>query len=73
MNFTINPAEREDLLQNKDLISANSHQYNSVEQYALYNLYNRIYGTHKAPNGCSSCLRSTLQGLKKALQIVEKL
>jgi hypothetical protein len=71
MNFNITETERTDLITNAGIIKSSARAYTALEQYTLYNLYNRIYGTNKAPNGCGSCLRSTISGLKKALQIAE--
>ena len=34
------------------------------EKQELYNIYNRITGEHKTPNGCGRCLRTTLNILK---------
>jgi len=69
--MTITSVEEEDLLLYKDIIFVHNKSYTHLEQMALYNLYNRIYGTSKQPNGCGSCLRATLSGLKKALAQVE--
>lgn len=71
MQMTITETEKEDLLLYKDMIFVPNRAYTHLEQQALYNLYNRIYGTSKQPNGCGSCLRATLGGLKKALAKVE--
>jgi hypothetical protein len=67
----ITPTEREDLILYTQAILNPGRSFTNIEQGALYNLYNRIYGTRKIPNGCGACLRSTLAGLKKALEQVE--
>lgn len=30
----------------------------------IYEIYNRIYGTQKKPNGCGSCMRNTLKQIR---------
>jgi hypothetical protein len=35
-----------------------------LERYELYQIYNRITGENKKPNGCGKCLRTTLNILK---------
>tara|TARA_R110000772_G_scaffold45746_1_gene104608 strand:- start:400 stop:615 length:216 start_codon:yes stop_codon:yes gene_type:complete len=35
------------------------------ERQELYNIYNRITGEKKKPNGCGRCLRTTLNHLKQ--------
>lgn len=67
MEMTITATEREDLILYTQAILNPGRRFTNIEQGALYNLYNRIYGTTKVPNGCGACLRATLQGLKKAL------
>ena len=34
------------------------------EKAELYNIYNRITGENKKPNGCGKCIRTTLNILK---------
>ena len=34
------------------------------EKQELYNIYNRITGENKKPNGCGKCLKTTLNILK---------
>ncbi len=34
------------------------------EKQELYNIYNRLTGEKKKPNGCGKCLRTTLNILK---------
>lgn len=34
------------------------------EKQELYNIYNRITGENKKPNGCGKCLRTTLNIIK---------
>ena len=71
MQMTITATEREDLILYTQAILHPGRSFTTIEQRAFYNLYNRIYGTNKVPNGCAACLRSTLAGLKKALEQVE--
>jgi hypothetical protein len=69
--FNIGPQEIEDLENAKELIGARGYQYSALEQHAIYDLYNRIYGTDKKPNGCPSCLTATIAGLRKALRLID--
>lgn len=69
--FNIGESEKEDLLQQKEIINAKGYQYSYLEQLAIYGLYNRIFGTDKKPNGCPSCLNATLSGLRRALRMIE--
>ena len=69
--FNIDDQAKQDLLELKPLIQHQTRAYSSIEQDKLYALFNRIFGQNKTPNGCSSCLRSTLTSLKKALAIIE--
>lgn len=69
--FNIGESEKLDLLQQKELINARGYGYSHLEQLAIYDLYNRIFGTDKKPNGCPSCLSATLSGLRRALRMVE--
>lgn len=69
--LNIDDQAKRDLLELKPLIIHQTRAYSSVEQDKLYALFNRIYSQKKQPNGCGSCLRSTLTSLKKALVIIE--
>lgn len=71
MEFNIDDQVKRDLLELKPLIQHQNRGYSSVEQDKLYALFNKIYNQKKQPNGCGSCLRSTLTSLKKALAIIE--
>jgi hypothetical protein len=71
MEFNIDDQVKRDLLELKPLIQHQNRAYSSVEQDKLYALFNKIYSQKKTPNGCGSCLRSTLTSLKKALAIIE--
>jgi hypothetical protein len=71
MEFNIDDQVKRDLLELKPLIQHQNRAYSSVEQDKLYALFNKIYNQKKTPNGCGSCLRSTLTSLKKALAIIE--
>jgi len=41
-----------------------SHHITREEKQELYNIYNRITGENKKPNGCGKCLKTTLNILK---------
>ena len=41
-----------------------SSRMSSEETHMLYSIYNRITGQNKKPNGCGSCLRSTINMIK---------
>jgi len=71
MEFKIEETEKLELIHLAPLIKSNKASYTSIEQDRLYSLFNRIFNQKKTPNGCSACLRSTINSLKKALQIVE--
>jgi len=53
-----------ELVDVKILISTKQ-RFTKDEQIKIYNLYNKITGENKQPNGCSACLNSTLSRLKK--------
>lgn len=38
--------------------------YNSTEQQVIYEIYNKINGTHDVPNGCPSCLRNHVNSVR---------
>jgi hypothetical protein len=69
--FNIDLAEIQDLENSRELIMARGQKYTALEQHVIYDLYNRIYGTEKQPNGCPSCLSATIAGLRKALRIID--
>ena len=69
--FNIDDQAKQALLELKPLIQHQNRAYSSIEQDKIYALFNRIYNQKKSPNGCGSCLRSTLTSLKKALAIIE--
>jgi hypothetical protein len=73
MEFKIAEQERLDLLELAPIIRSNKAHYTSIEQDKLYSLFNRVFSQKKTPNGCGACLRSTINSLKKALQIVERI
>jgi hypothetical protein len=70
--MTIGQRERDELLIYADLITARNRAYNSAQAFAIYDLYNRIYGETKKPNGCGACLRTTLQHLRRALETLSQ-
>jgi hypothetical protein len=70
--MTIGQRERDELVLYADLISARNRAYNPAQTMALYDLYNRIYNEKKMPNGCSACLRTTLQHLRRALETLSE-
>jgi CRISPR/Cas system CSM-associated protein Csm2 small subunit len=53
-----------ELVDIKILISTKQ-RFTNLEQIKIYNLYNKITGENKQPNGCSACLNSTISRLKK--------
>jgi hypothetical protein len=68
MNIT--QIERDELMLYSDLIMGSNRAYTNLQTHSLYDLYNRIYGENKRPNGCGACLRSTLSHLRKALMSI---
>ena len=58
---------KQELLIFSDLITASSRLYSAEDIAKVYSLHNRILGSNKKPNGCPSCLRSTLRDLIKVL------
>jgi hypothetical protein len=38
------------------------------DQANLVKLYNKVFNANKKPSGCSSCVRSTMAGLKKVYE-----
>lgn len=69
--FNIDDELKLHLMDAKDIILAKGYEYSTLEQHAIYGLYNRVYGTQKEPNGCPSCLSSTLAGLRRAIRFCE--
>jgi hypothetical protein len=44
-------------------------RFTNLEQIKIYNLYNKITGENKQPNGCSVCLNNTISRLKKEARL----
>jgi hypothetical protein len=70
--MNIGQRERDELVLYADLIQARNRAYNPGQAFTLYDLYNRIYGETKRPNGCGACLRTTLQHLRRALETLSE-
>ena len=47
------------------ILISTKQRFTKEEQVKIYNLYNKITGENKAPNGCPACLNSTISRLKK--------
>jgi hypothetical protein len=48
-----------------NILITTKQRFTNLEQTKIYNLYNKITGENKQPNGCSACLNSTISRLKK--------
>jgi|Laugrespbdmm15sn_2_1035079.scaffolds.fasta_scaffold290347_1 CRISPR/Cas system CSM-associated protein Csm2 small subunit len=57
-----------ELVDIKILISTKQ-RFTNLEQIKIYNLYNKITGENKQPNGCSACLNNTISRLKKEARL----
>lgn len=57
-----------ELVDIKILISTKQ-RFTPLEQSKIYNLYNKITGENKQPNGCSVCLNNTITRLKKECRL----
>ena len=44
-------------------------RFTPAEQARIYNLYNKITGENKQPNGCGACLNNTTSRLKKEARL----
>ena len=67
-NVTLTPELRDELLIFSDLITAKNRMYTAEDVQQIYSLHNRILGSNKRPNGCPSCLRSTIRELAKVIK-----
>tara|TARA_R110000868_G_scaffold9019_2_gene45761 strand:+ start:266 stop:475 length:210 start_codon:yes stop_codon:yes gene_type:complete len=38
------------------------------EKLYIYKIYNEIYNDSRKPNGCGACLRTTVEGISKAIE-----
>ena len=57
---------REDKLwldQHKNFLYVSQHITKEEKQH-IYDIYNRLTGQNKKPNGCGKCLRTTLNTIK---------
>ena len=41
-----------------------SSRMSSIDTHKIYEIYNRLTGQSKKPNGCGSCLRNTINIIK---------
>ena len=48
-----------------NILITTKQRFTNLEQIQIYNLYNKITGENKQPNGCSACLNNTISRLKK--------
>lgn len=46
------------------LFMTSSQRMTKEEQQMVYDIYNRLTGEKKKPNGCGRCLRNTLKTIK---------
>jgi hypothetical protein len=51
------------------ILITSKQRFTNLEQIKIYNLYNKITGENKQPNGCSACLNSTISRLKKEARL----
>jgi hypothetical protein len=68
MPVNITPELRDELLIFSDLITQHNRMYTAEDISKIYSLHNRILGSNKRPNGCPSCLRSTVRELSKVIK-----
>lgn len=52
----------------EDIVLLNDRQrYSSEDIDRIFNLYNRVFNTHKRPTGCGKCIVNTLSALNRKL------
>jgi len=51
------------------ILVTSKQRFTNLEQIKIYNLYNKITGENKQPNGCSACLNSTISRIKKEARL----
>jgi hypothetical protein len=66
--YEITDENRAELLIFSDLITQKNRMYTAEDLHKIYDLHNKILHSTKRPNGCASCLRSTLRELQGVLK-----
>jgi hypothetical protein len=66
--YEITPEQRTELLIFSDLLTAKNRMYSTEDVHKIYDLHNNILKSNKRPNGCPSCLRSTIRDLQGVLK-----
>ena len=59
----MNPQDYNWLLEHKNFLYVSTH-FTKEEKQHLYDIYNRLTGENKKPNGCGRCVRTTINLIK---------
>ena len=59
--------DRQWLDANKNMLYVST-RITTEDSTRLYNIYNSLTGSNKKPNGCGSCMRNTINIIKKAYE-----
>jgi hypothetical protein len=66
--YEITEEQKNELLIFSDLLTQKNRMYTNEDIYKIYDLHNNILKSNKRPNGCPSCLRSTIRDLQGILK-----